>query len=93
MYVQGRRACQYETDILARLADAATENLTLATTRYLMAMLKGGLKERLMGKGKRSSPAGDAARGFYNTGIVRPAGGLFERTPLHSGVKPHGLHI
>jgi hypothetical protein len=79
MYVQGRRACQHETDILARLADAATENPTLATTRYLMARLKGGLKERLMGKGKRSSPAGDAARGFHNTGIVRPAGAYLSR--------------
>ena len=54
---QGTRSCRgwgcpvwwngCATDVWARLADYATENLTLATTRYLLDALKGTLKQQL----------------------------------------------
>ena len=66
------------TDVFARFADAATENLTLATTRYLINTMKGALKERLRAKGDRSSAApSDAGHEFYNTRVGAPPGGFF----------------
>jgi hypothetical protein len=47
------------TDVSARFADAAAENPTLATTRYLVNTMKGALKERLLAKGDRSSATRD----------------------------------
>jgi hypothetical protein len=65
------------TDVFGKFADAATENLTLATTRYLITMMKGALKERLLAKGDHSSTNRDAAHAFYNTGVAAPPGGFF----------------
>ena len=62
-------------DILARFDSAAQENLTLATTRYLINTAKGALKESLLAKGNRSSGTRDAAHAFYNTGVAAPPGG------------------
>jgi hypothetical protein len=64
-------------DIFARFADAATENLTLATTQYLISMMKDAVKEKFMAKGDRSSAPRDAAHTFYNTGVIAPPGGFF----------------
>jgi hypothetical protein len=68
---------QIPTDIFARFADAATENLTLATTRYLITTMKAALQERLMAKGDRSSATRDAAHEFYNTRVGAPPGSSF----------------
>jgi hypothetical protein len=63
------------TDVFARFDDAAAENLTLATTRYLINATKGALKERLLAEGDRSLATREAAHEFYNTGIAAPPGG------------------
>jgi GDSL-like Lipase/Acylhydrolase family len=68
-----RTVFRHPTGVLARFAELATENLTLATTRYLIDTMKGAFKERLMAKGDRSSATGDAAHKFYNTNVDEPA--------------------
>jgi hypothetical protein len=62
------------TDIFTRFADATTENLTLATTRYVMTVIKDSIKARRRAKGERSSATQDAAHTFYNTGVIAPPG-------------------
>jgi hypothetical protein len=64
-------------DVFTRFEEAAAENLTLATTRYLIDTMKGALKESLRAKGDRSSATPDAAHTFYNTGVIAPPGGFF----------------
>jgi hypothetical protein len=71
------RIFQLPTDVFTRFADTATENLTLATTKYLIDTMKDALKERLMAKGDLSSTTGDAAHEFYNTRVGAPPGGFF----------------
>lgn len=47
------------TDIFALFADAATHNLTLATTRYLISALKGATKARPAARDNAHAPDGD----------------------------------
>jgi hypothetical protein len=68
---------EVRTDVFARFEEAAAENLTLATTRYLIDTMKGALKESLKAKGDRSSATLDAAHTFYNTNVIAPPGGFF----------------
>jgi hypothetical protein len=56
-----RTIFQIPTGVLVGLAEVATENLTLATTRYLINTLKGALKAKLMASGERPSRTGDDA--------------------------------
>ena len=55
------------TDGWARLADYATENLTLATTRYLLTTMKQRLAALV-----NAAPPRDATREFYNLGLPPP---------------------
>jgi hypothetical protein len=64
-------------DVLTRFAEAAAENLTLATTRYLIITMKAALKKRLRAEGDRASTTQEAAHTFYNTGVMAPPGGFF----------------
>jgi hypothetical protein len=73
-----RTIFQPPTDVFARFAEVATENLTLATTHYLVDTLKVALKERLMASGDRPSTTGDAAHGLYHSNLLIPPGGLLE---------------
>jgi hypothetical protein len=53
------------TDGWARLADYASESLTLATTRYLLDGMKGALKQAVAAPA-RPAPSREAADAFYN---------------------------
>ena len=55
------------TDGWARLADYATENLTLATTRYLLTTMKQRLAALV-----NAAPPGDATREIYYLGLPPP---------------------
>jgi SGNH hydrolase-like domain, acetyltransferase AlgX len=61
-----RTIFEVPTDRWARLADYATENLTLATTRYLLDGMKSAIKQAVAAPG-RPAPSRDAAQAFYNT--------------------------
>jgi hypothetical protein len=52
------------TDRWARLADYSTENLTLATTRYLMAAMKHAIKQGLAALDTASSSRGAAPESY-----------------------------
>jgi len=69
------------TDIWARFADYATENLTLATTRYLLDAMKGAIRQRLAAP-VNPSPSCCAAHEFYNTRIAL---GMSPLATVHEG--------
>jgi hypothetical protein len=62
------------TNVLARFADATTENLTLATTRYLLGAMKDALRERFVVRDDSSPVSSDVAHTLYNTNIGGPPG-------------------
>jgi hypothetical protein len=61
------------SDVFARFADATAENLTLATTRFLMDAMKAALQERLRAGSLPPSPSHGAVDEFHNTMIGTPA--------------------
>jgi hypothetical protein len=73
-----RTIFQLPTGVLTGLAEVSTENLTLATTRYLIDTLKVALKERLMASSDRSPTTGEDAHEIYHGDMLIPPGGLWE---------------
>ena len=82
------------TDVWARLADYATENLTLATTSYLLDALKGALKQQLAAL-VYATPRREAADQFSHTELppevgppaqVRELPPAITQIPLWSGL-------
>ena len=61
------------TNSWARLADYTTENLTLATTRYLLDVMKGMLKQQLLTL-VHAAPSPEAATQFSHTDLPPGAG-------------------
>jgi hypothetical protein len=57
------------TDVWARLADYSAENLTLATTRYLISAMKNAIKQRFAAP-DIPPPGRDAAHEFYNSRVT-----------------------
>jgi hypothetical protein len=73
-----RTIFQLPTGVLTRFAEVSTENLTLATTRYLIDTLKVALKKRLPASIDRSSTTGEDADEIYHGNMLIPPGGLLE---------------
>jgi hypothetical protein len=63
--------------VFARFEEAAAENLTLATTRYLIDTMKAMIKAHLRAEDDRAAATPEAVHAFYNTGIIAPPGGFF----------------
>jgi hypothetical protein len=62
------------TDVFTTLADVATHNVTLATTRYLIDAMKRAIKTRLTPRGDLSAPGREEEDRVYN--IHGPPGSL-----------------
>jgi hypothetical protein len=73
------------TDAFPRVAAAVTENLTLATTRYLIVAMKNALKERPTARDNSSPMSQDAAHKFYNTRVEGP---MWSPFPVREGQWP-----
>jgi hypothetical protein len=78
------------TDIVARFTDLAAENLTLATTRYLVDALKGALRELLEAHQPPAAAPHEAVREFFQTGISTPA---WSPWPVRDGQQPTYLSV